>query len=33
MSTLVMVGNTRTILKNGKLVTPRGYTAKYGERP
>ncbi|MBW6509778.1 MAG: precorrin-3B C(17)-methyltransferase [Desulfuromonadales bacterium] len=33
MSTLVMVGSTRTILKNGKLVTPRGYTAKYGERP
>lgn len=33
MSTLVMVGNTRTILKNGKLVTPRGYTAKYGDQP
>lgn len=32
MSTVVMVGSTRTILKNGKLVTPRGYTAKYGER-
>ncbi|ADU66421.1 precorrin-3B C17-methyltransferase [Desulfurispirillum indicum S5] len=33
MSTVVMVGSTRTRLKNGKLVTPRGYTAKYGERP
>lgn len=32
MSTLVMVGNTRTFLKNGKLVTPRGYTAKYGDQ-
>lgn len=33
MSTVVIVGSTRTLLKNGKLVTPRGYTDKYGETP
>jgi precorrin-3B C17-methyltransferase len=32
MSTVVIVGCRRTILKNGRLVTPRGYTEKYGEQ-
>jgi precorrin-3B C17-methyltransferase len=30
MSTVLIVGCTSTIIKNGKLVTPRGYTEKYG---
>jgi len=31
MKTVLIVGSTQTITKNGKLVTPRGYTDKYGK--
>ncbi|QAR33442.1 precorrin-3B C(17)-methyltransferase [Geovibrio thiophilus] len=31
MSTVLIIGCKKTIIKNGKLVTPRGYTDKYGE--
>ncbi|UOD34936.1 precorrin-3B C(17)-methyltransferase [Deferribacteraceae bacterium V6Fe1] len=30
MSTTVIVGNTKTYIKNGKMITPRGYLEKYG---
>lgn len=30
MSTVLIVGCTSTMIKNGRLVTPRGYTEKYG---
>jgi precorrin-3B C17-methyltransferase len=30
MSTVLIVGNSKTLIKNGKLVSPRGYTEKYG---
>lgn len=29
MVTIVIVGNSRTIVHNGKMVTPRGYASKY----
>lgn len=31
MSTILIIGSTRTFIKNNKLVTPRGYTDKYGD--
>jgi len=30
MRTILIVGNSKTMIKNGKLVSPRGYTDKYG---
>lgn len=30
MSTILIIGNSRTQIKQGKLVSPRGYTEKYG---
>lgn len=30
MKTVVIVGSTKTFIKKGKLVSPRGYTDKYG---
>ena len=29
MSTIVIIGNSNTFIKNGKMITPRGYKAKY----
>ena len=29
MTTIVIVGNSRTFVHNGKMVTPRGYGDKY----
>lgn len=29
MFTIVVVGNSNTYIKNGKMITPRGYTEKY----
>ncbi|MGE4498244.1 MAG: precorrin-3B C(17)-methyltransferase [Deferribacterales bacterium] len=31
MSTVLIIGCKKTVIKNGRLVTPRGYTDKYGE--
>lgn len=31
MSTVLIIGCLKTFIKNGKLITPRGYTDKYGE--
>ncbi len=31
MRTILIIGNSKTLIKNGKLVSPRGYTEKYGE--
>jgi precorrin-3B C17-methyltransferase len=30
MSTVLIIGNSKTFIKNNKLVSPRGYTDKYG---
>lgn len=30
MLTVVIIGNSNTFIKNGKMVTPRGYEKKYG---
>ena len=30
MLTIVIIGNSNTFIKNGKMVTPRGYEKKYG---
>ncbi|MBP6281040.1 MAG: precorrin-3B C(17)-methyltransferase [Leptotrichiaceae bacterium] len=29
MSTIVIIGNSNTFIKNGKMITPRGYKGKY----
>jgi precorrin-3B C17-methyltransferase len=29
MSTIIIVGNTKSFIKQGKIITPRGYTKKY----
>ena len=29
MSTIVIIGNSNTFIKNGKMITPRGYKCKY----
>jgi precorrin-3B C17-methyltransferase len=29
MQTIIIVGNTKTYLKDGKMITPRGYVEKY----
>jgi precorrin-3B C17-methyltransferase len=31
MQTLVIIGNSQSFLYQGRMVTPRGYMAKYGE--
>ncbi len=31
MSTVLIIGNTKTFIKQGKMVSPRGYTQKYGK--
>ena len=30
MFSIVLIGNSNTYVKNGKMITPRGYEAKYG---
>lgn len=30
MLTIVIIGNSNTFIKNGKMITPRGYANKYG---
>ena len=29
MLTIVIIGNSNTFVKNGKIITPRGYSKKY----
>jgi precorrin-3B C(17)-methyltransferase len=29
MLTIVLIGNSNTYVKNGKMITPRGYEKKY----
>ena len=29
MLTIVIIGNSNTYVKNGKIITPRGYSKKY----
>jgi precorrin-3B C17-methyltransferase len=31
MQTVLIVGNSKTYIKNGKMITPRGYLEKYGK--
>jgi precorrin-3B methylase len=30
MKTVLIIGSRKTFIKDGKLVSPRGYTDKYG---
>lgn len=33
MQSILVVGNSRTRMRDGKMITPRGYLQKYGVRP